>query len=69
MTSMTAHDLLNQAKLGYSRVTDDLVREIRFGRIDRSVALELAAHYQRDFPSDELHVLLDWLGMSEDALR
>jgi N-acetyl sugar amidotransferase len=69
MTYMTAHDLLKQAKLGYSRVTDDLVREIRFGRVDRSVALELVAHHERHFPSEELRVFLDWLGMSEDALR
>ena len=69
MTYMTAHDLLKQAKLGYSRVTDNLVREIRFGRIERDVALEVAAHYQQEFPSEQLRVFLQWLGMSEDALR
>ncbi len=29
-TYMTIHDILKQAKLGYSRVTDNLCREIRF---------------------------------------
>lgn len=69
MTYMTVHDLLKQAKLGYSRVTDDLVRELRFGRIERRVAEELVRHFQRVYPADELRVFLDWIGMSEDALR
>jgi N-acetyl sugar amidotransferase len=69
MTYMTAHDLLKQAKLGYSRVTDNLVREIRFGRIEREAAREVESYFQGEFPREQLRVLLDWLGMSEDALR
>lgn len=69
MTYMTVHDLLKQAKLGYSRVTDDLVREIRFGRVDREVAIEIAQHHGSQFPHDELRPFLTWLGTSEDALR
>jgi N-acetyl sugar amidotransferase len=69
MTYMTAHDLLKQAKLGYSRVTDNLVREIRFGRIERETAREVESCFQGEFPREQLRVLLDWLGMSEDALR
>ncbi len=69
MSYMTAHDLLKQAKLGYGRVTDNLVREIRFGRIDRGVAIEVARHYRSQFPHDALRPFLTWLGMSEEALR
>lgn len=69
MVYMTSHDLLKQAKLGYARVTDNLVREIRFGRIDRNLALEIRNEYQGQFPAAELKVFLEWLGMSEDAFR
>ena len=69
MTYMTSHDLLKQARLGYARVTDNLVREIRFGRIDRSLALAVRDHYQSNFPAAELRVFLDWIGMTEDAFR
>jgi N-acetyl sugar amidotransferase len=69
MTYMTVHDLLKQAKLGYGRVTDVLVREIRFGRVGREVAKEIGRHYRSQFPHEELRPFLTWLGMSEDALR
>ncbi len=69
MTYMTAHDLLKQAKLGYSRVTDSLVREIRFGRISRTQASEIKDYYQSEYPTDELSVFLDWVGMTHEAFR
>lgn len=67
MAHMTAHDLLKEAKLGYSRVTDSLVREIRFGRISRDLAKEVETHFQSEYPADELKPFLSWLGMSNDA--
>jgi N-acetyl sugar amidotransferase len=69
VTYMGAHDVLKWAKLGYSRVTDNLCREIRFGRIGRSDALDLRAFYERQFPARQIRLFLDWLGMSESAFH
>lgn len=44
---MNLHDLLKLYKHGYSKVTDHLSREIRFGRIDRNKALKLAKFYEK----------------------
>ena len=67
ITYMTAHDLLKFAKLGYSRVTDTLVQEIRFGRIERGVATEIRDAFSHSFPTDELNVFLEWLGISQNS--
>jgi len=69
MVYMTAHDLLKEAKLGYSRVTDTLCQEIRFGRIERDVAMEIAQYFSSDYPGRELGAFLDWIGVTEDAFR
>lgn len=69
MTYMTAHDLLKQAKHGYSRVTDSLVQEIRFGRINRMQAVELEKYFQSEYPTAELQVFLAWLGMTHEAFE
>ena len=69
MTYMTAHDLLKQAKLGYSRVTDSLVREVRFGRISRSEAIEVEKYFQAEYPTDELTIFLNWVGMTQEAFK
>jgi hypothetical protein len=69
MAYMTAHDLLKQAKHGYSRVTDSLVREIRFGRISRTRAIEVEGYFQSEYPTAELTTFLDWIGMSHEAFE
>ena len=69
VTYMTAHDLLKFAKLGYSRVTDTLVQEIRFGRINRNVANEIRDAFALSFPAEELQLFLDWIGISENTFR
>lgn len=62
-TYMTVHDLLKQANLGYSRVTDNLCREIRFGRISREDALTIERHYQAEVPEAEIETFCAWLGI------
>lgn len=57
------HDLLKLYKLGYSKVTDHLSREIRHGRISKSEAVEVNDHYmgtERDYTE-----FFDWLGVSK----
>jgi len=68
MTYMSIHDVLKYAKHGYSRVTDNLCREIRFGRISRDDARGVEAYYQAQAPGRGLDVFLDWLGMQPAAL-
>lgn len=67
MTYMGIHDVLKYYLNGYSRVTDNLCREIRFGRISREDALAVEAFYQAEYPEDAIRVFLDWLGMSYEA--
>ena len=67
MTYMSIHDVLKYYLHGYSRVTDNLCREIRFGRISREDALAVEAFYQAEYPEDAIRMFLDWLGMSYEA--
>lgn len=67
MTYMSIHDVLKYYLHGYSRVTDNLCREIRFGRISREDALAVEALYQDEYPKDAIQIFLDWLGMDHDA--
>lgn len=62
-TYMTVHDLLKFAKLGYSRVTDNLCREIRFGRIGREDARTIEQHYHAEVPEAEIEIFCAWLGI------
>jgi len=63
MTYMSIHDIIKYCKLGYSRVRDNLCREIRFDRINKIDAIE-AEKYYNSFPADEgVHRFLDWLDM------
>ena len=67
MTYMGVHDVLKFYLHGYSRVTDNLSREIRFGRINRKDALTVERHYQAEYPEESIAVFLDWLGMERAA--
>jgi N-acetyl sugar amidotransferase len=69
MTYMSIHDVLKFYLHGYSRVTDNLCREIRFGRITREDALAVEHHYQADYPEEEIRTFLDWLGMEYSAFE
>ncbi|MFB1489898.1 MULTISPECIES: N-acetyl sugar amidotransferase [unclassified Thiocapsa] len=67
LTYMGAHDLLKFANLGYSRVTDNLNREIRFGRIDKSSAKGIETFYQAQYEESYLTPFLEWVGMTPEA--
>jgi len=59
------HDFLKYIKHGYSKVTDHLSREIRWGRINRKNALELNELYSQ-ISIKRLDIFCDWLGLSKD---
>jgi N-acetyl sugar amidotransferase len=63
MTYMAVHDVLKFYQHGYSRVTDNLCREIRFGRITRENAKVIEKYYQAEYPKEAIEVFLKWLGM------
>ena len=67
-TYMTVHDLMKYSRLGYSRVTDSLCREVRFGRITRDDALNVQRYYQSEMPKAELDQFCEWLGMKPEGL-
>lgn len=69
MSYMTVHDVLKQAKHGYSRVTDNLCREIRFKRISKLDALDIEKYYQAQLPEREIQIFLDWLGFERKAYQ
>jgi N-acetyl sugar amidotransferase len=67
MTYMGVHDVLKFYLHEYSRVTDNLCREIRFGRISREDALAVQHYYQAEYPEEQIKAFLDWLGMEYSA--
>jgi N-acetyl sugar amidotransferase len=62
-----AHDVIKFRKHGYSKVTDDACREIRFGRLTREQGLDLASAYQHREPSN-VSALCSFLGLSEQEI-
>ena len=62
------HDYIKYLKFGYSKVSDHLCREIRYGRITRKKAVEVISQYQHVKPQD-LQLFLDWIDMSEDEFH
>lgn len=62
-TYMSVHDLLKHSRLGYSRVTDSLCREIRFGRIGKEDARAIERHFQAEQPLAEVETFCRWLGI------
>jgi len=62
------HDFIKCAKWGYGRATDHAVRELRFGRITREQALQIAADYERKPPA-HLELFLKWIGITENGFR
>lgn len=68
-TYMTIHDVLKYFQHGYSRVTDNLCREIRFGRISKEDSKPLELYYQQQFPEIEVYRFLNWLGITPEAFK
>jgi N-acetyl sugar amidotransferase len=62
----TIHDKLKFIKHGYMKVTDQLVRDIRHGRVTKEKAIDL----QNRFQNRELHFehVAKWLGMDTRAI-
>jgi hypothetical protein len=58
------HDYLKYLKLGYSKVTDHVCREIRLKRMTRETGIGLIKKYTDKKPTD-LPLFLNWLEMSE----
>jgi N-acetyl sugar amidotransferase len=65
---MGLHDLLKIYKHGYSKVTDHVSREIRFGRINRNQGISLVRQYEQK-EVKYLNQFCDWLGLSERSLQ
>ena len=59
---LNTHDRLKRNKFGYSKVTDQLCREIRHGRINRDDALRINRYYQ-NAPDDKGTIFADWLNI------
>jgi hypothetical protein len=55
-------DLLKEKRLGYGKVTDQLVRDIRHKRIDKSTALAIERDYLGQTPQG-ITKFADWLGV------
>jgi N-acetyl sugar amidotransferase len=55
-------DLLKEKRLGYGKVTDQLVRDIRHKRIDKSTALAIEREYLGQTPQG-ITKFADWLGV------
>jgi len=64
---MDIHDILKLYKHGFSKVTDHVCREIRFGRITREEGMALVKKHEHA-PLKHLDLFRDWLGMEERAL-
>jgi len=62
-------DLLKRAKLGYGKVTDQLVRDIRHKRISLSKAKKIESKYSSRVEHSELAPFADWLEVSINALK
>ena len=69
MTYMSIHDVIKYCKLGYSRVRDNLCREIRFGRITRLDALDAENYYTSLSAEEGVERFLDWLGMDYQSFN
>jgi hypothetical protein len=61
---MTMQDELKHMKFGYGKVTDQLTREIRHGRINKERAKLLNKSYLEKTDSDSILKFLEWLGAS-----
>jgi N-acetyl sugar amidotransferase len=62
------HDILKQAKFGYSKATDQLTREIRHGRISRSNALNIEKRLISAKP-EGIREFSNWLGVSVASIN
>ena len=62
------HDYIKFLKIGYGKVTDHASREIRLRRMTRAAGKQLIERYA-NHPVKNLHLFLDWLGITENAFH
>jgi N-acetyl sugar amidotransferase len=60
------HDLLKLKRVGYRKITDHLVREIRHGRILKEEAITLEKEYSNS--KVDVYKFFKWLGMSKSGM-
>ena len=65
---MNLHDRIKLYKHGYSKITDQLCREIRFKRIDRNSALNIAKQYEKKKSLYEKN-FCEWLNIDQNSLN
>ena len=65
---MGLHDLLKLYKHGYSKVTDHVSREIRFGRLSREQGIELVNKHEHE-QVKYLDQFCEWLDVTPRALQ
>ncbi len=61
---LNIHDLLKFFKHGYSKVTDQVCREIRFKRISREQGISIIRHYEKKKIS-HIDLFMDWIGIKD----
>lgn len=61
------HDVLKYFKHGYGKVTDQVCREIRHGRLSRDQGQKIVNFYECQQP-DAIKLFCDWLGVDQSAL-
>ena len=64
---MNLHDIIKYRVHGYSKVVDQLCREIRHKRIKREHAIKMAIYYQNKDPLYK-ELLLEWLGINNKSM-
>ena len=62
------HDRIKLYKHGFSKITDQLCREIRFNRIDRNSALKIARRYEKRKSLYEKN-FCEWLNIDQKSLN
>lgn len=61
------HDLLKFKRVGYRKIRDHLVREIRHGRVLKEEAILLENEYSNS--KVNVHKFFDWLGMNKSGIE
>lgn len=61
------HDLLKLKRVGYRKIRDHLVREIRHGRISKDEAIKVEVEYNNT--KVDVYKFFNWLGMSKSGMR
>ena len=64
---MNLIDFIKYSVHGYSKVVDQLCREIRHKRIKREHAIKMANYYQNQVPIYK-ELLFDWLGINNKSM-